>query len=339
VLLCLSVGLLAVGLADLVSRLGRRLALRSAQRILARDARHEILFLRSFMDDRLTVRAHRTGRQSVLDRLTLRRFEQFEEILAWTMWRFGPVIALGDYWLPPLGAARISVPKGIDWESVVWNKLPLVQLIVMSAGRTKSVVDEVAMIRRAGALAKTIIVFPPVPEQELRQRLRFATQALELRRDLLQPAYLPGRRLLALTFDPAGKPVCVLGDARDDFSYQAAIALAITAVQAQQPTHVSAPAEVVLVPPQPNEQWLQPVAMPREARRKLARRRLRAIAPWIGIVVLQLANQILAVQPPMPPVPVPGHILSRVSAGGLTATSDGLLVTAEPVKINETRSF
>jgi hypothetical protein len=328
-LLFLSAGLLVIGLADLVNLLGRRLALRSARRILAHDGRPEILFLRSFMDDRLTIRAHRTGRQSVLDRLTLRRFERFEEILAWALWRFGPVVALGDDWLPPLGAARVSVPTGTQWEDIVRDKLPHAGLIVMSTGRTRSVVDEIGMIRAAQALAKTIFVFPPVTERELRQRLDFVTQALDLRRDLLQPAYQPRRRLLALSFDAIGHPVFVLGDSRDDLSYQAAIDRAAAQVQARQPTTVSAPEVSVQAQPDPNEPRLAPVSVPRKARRRAARRRFWALAPWVLNGVLILSGQIFAVEPSAPLPPVPGDVVSRIAASGLVTTGTNTLLVAD----------
>jgi len=80
--------------------------------VVRTDARPPVLLLRSWRDDRIKIRTRRGGRHSLIERLSLRRFDRFEETLAWSLWRFGPVVAAGQPGTSPpaLGAAREVLP-------------------------------------------------------------------------------------------------------------------------------------------------------------------------------------------------------------------------------------
>ncbi|MFD6106711.1 hypothetical protein ACFWFQ_29080, partial [Nocardia salmonicida] len=85
----------------------RRMAALRADEALADDRRRQVLLLRSFQDDELRMRMHRSARHSPVEVVAGQAFERFEELLAWSLWRIGPVVAIGQPGeeLPTLGAA------------------------------------------------------------------------------------------------------------------------------------------------------------------------------------------------------------------------------------------
>lgn len=95
--------LLAAGL----SRFGRRLRAAELFAAIQADKRPPILYLRSFEEDRLKVSAP-SLRRTLAERLLGRRMRRFEEVLAWSLSRYGPVTAISPPGrkLATLGAAK-----------------------------------------------------------------------------------------------------------------------------------------------------------------------------------------------------------------------------------------
>ena len=91
--LVLGAGLLVLSRVPL--GLGRRLAMRRFAKRMQADPRESVLLLRSFTDDHLKIRT-RQYKRSGLDRLAMRRWERFEESLAFGLYELGPVEALGE---------------------------------------------------------------------------------------------------------------------------------------------------------------------------------------------------------------------------------------------------
>jgi predicted Zn-ribbon and HTH transcriptional regulator len=98
----------------------KRFAALPAQRVLARDRRPPVLYLRSFREDRLP---------------SWTRLTQFEETLAEVMKEIGPFIALGapGEKLPQLGAARMYLQEK-DWQEEIRDLMSRAQLMVFWAG-------------------------------------------------------------------------------------------------------------------------------------------------------------------------------------------------------------
>ena len=78
----------------LCSRHARRLSARTAKELLSQDTRPHVLYLRSFGDDALKLRAATLGRPTLIERLSPSRFDWFEEVLTRQLGVVGPVIAI-----------------------------------------------------------------------------------------------------------------------------------------------------------------------------------------------------------------------------------------------------
>lgn len=132
ILIILSVPMLALTLFFLY-RFGGRIYLQAkrnlalpANRVMARDLRPPVLYLRSFRDDATAV-PHSFVPQSVgLNLLTE------EERLAWVLGEIGPLIALGapGEGAPTLGAARTYALDG-QWQDMVIELMARASLVVL----------------------------------------------------------------------------------------------------------------------------------------------------------------------------------------------------------------
>lgn len=208
----------------------RRLGMRHLRQQVERDRRPPTLMLRSFADDRRTLRARRLDRASVIERLCMRRFERFEEVAAAALAVHGPVEALsqvGEKLPPPLGAARRSFSMD-DWKDGVRGLIVQSQLICVTVGRSESLLWEIRQIRAAGALGRTVFLLPPTRRREQRLRLAVLGHALGIEWRVLDRARA-GTEVLAVTL-PFGSPVIIVSRAPNDVSYEAAVEIAAVAV-------------------------------------------------------------------------------------------------------------
>jgi hypothetical protein len=133
-----------------------------------------ILYLRNFADDDIQMPTSRLSRNSLVERIAVYRTERFEEVLVRRLARFGPVTAVNPPGLekPPIGAARMNMANA-DWQQGVQDHIAKAQLIVVGAApeqTTKGLAWELAEIQKAGALAKTLLVLPPLPAGALHVR-------------------------------------------------------------------------------------------------------------------------------------------------------------------------
>ncbi|OBJ86610.1 hypothetical protein A5640_09575 [Mycobacterium asiaticum] len=202
-------------------RIAKRRAQPNVCRALAEDPRQEVMLLRSFQDDDLMMRMHRSARHSAIELASAQTFERFEELLAWLLWRFGPVVAFGQPGthsrLQPLGAAR-EFHDDATWQASAKARMVSASLIVFVVGRSASLAWEVQAARSQGLLGKCLFVVPPVELGEAARRLLVLANALEL-----DPAAIPaemGRRTIGIYFDQVGAPVVLGVDGRDDFAYE-----------------------------------------------------------------------------------------------------------------------
>ncbi len=152
-------------------RRGRRHALLPGNALLKRDPRDVVLYLRSFLDDRATkIRARPND-----GRIFPERFMKisFEELVTDHLWRYGPVVAIGDPRardkLVPLGAARHFEPDDA-WQEKATDLMRQSRIIVAVAGRSEGLIWELNTILRVGLQSKLVLLLPPVKEQDLAAR-------------------------------------------------------------------------------------------------------------------------------------------------------------------------
>jgi hypothetical protein len=152
-----NVALVAILASPLLATLVRRVTMPSSRSMREQDRRKPVLFLRSFVDDELTV--SRTVR--VLDgwqRIELR----FEEAIANELAHYGPFLAIGrpGEWLPRTGAAREYVGED-EWRSRVSALADEALVVVVSLGRSEGMEWELRHLIARGQIGKVIVFIPP----------------------------------------------------------------------------------------------------------------------------------------------------------------------------------
>ncbi|SOD73502.1 hypothetical protein SAMN05892883_2797 [Jatrophihabitans sp. GAS493] len=207
--------------AILLARVPVDLARRYALAHPARARSYEIVYLRSFQDDRLSIRARGDSR-GIVDRLTLRHRHGYEQLLVASMQYFGPVVAIGEPGkrLPPTGAFRLYYSDD-EWQNAVTRMLRSASYIVLSLGETPSVGWEIIKLREMHLLDRTLFLVPPVRGDARRKRLGLLADQLGIESALLQPPG-PGVEYVGVMFEQ-DRPVPIASAAFDYASYYAAI--------------------------------------------------------------------------------------------------------------------
>lgn len=221
--LSLIVGVVALAASPAPLLLARRLGAVRHGRHLAADDRTPTLFLRSFADDGLRMRSRSVGDVSTFDRLTLRRWERFEEVVARAVHSIGPIRALTDPGtrLPQLGAVRERVSDDA-WRGRIAELIESSSLIVVSLARTEHCVMEIRDLQERGALHKTLFVVAPVAQKERRKRLDVLARTLELPASAFD--FESGDTVvLGVVVHPMLGIRAFTSNASDDVSYQLAV--------------------------------------------------------------------------------------------------------------------
>ncbi|MEU9139955.1 hypothetical protein AB0D33_29030 [Streptomyces sp. NPDC048404] len=318
--------------------LTRRLWLRRTQTLLERDGRPPVLLLRSWADDHVRMRSHRSGRHAFLERLRMRRWDRFEEILASALWLRGPVLGLGEPGtrLPPLGAAREYYPED-NWQQGVRDRIDGSCLIVMVVGRTASLVWEIGEIADRNALGKTLFVIPPVPDEERRHRQHVLCAVLGLPQEIFRHIESSGRRVLALCGVGSDSATLITSDVADDVGYEATLDLASDVLERLAATSAGDPADGSVrtfaaagTRPLPAVDTARlPLVSPGRGAKppRPWYRRKQVVIPWAGVALTGLLGPaVAAVAPNSTPVPVPGvSVVAGVDAGLLAAHSGHVL--------------
>jgi hypothetical protein len=224
----ISIALVYVG--SLLLRLARATAAVRASELLSRDDRAPVLYLRSFKDDALRMWTDRAGRRTWLDRLTAPARERFEQVIAWHLWSYGPVVAISRPGSAgqPLGAAREELPVE-SWTRDIQEWLAAARLIVMTVGRTEGVQWEVEQIRRLGLWPKVILLFPPVSDDEVAIRWQeFRHIAIRHGGDPTHPAAVAGALAAIVSSDE--RTTAYLAASRDEWAYRVALEESVQAL-------------------------------------------------------------------------------------------------------------
>jgi len=312
------------GVADVPVRVGRRLIIRQARKLLDQDDRPICLLLRSFSEDRRTIRVRRTtGQHLFIERLSLRRREGFEELLAWSLWPCGPVVAVGEPGtrLPPLGAARLYFSDA-NWQAEVRSMMTEAKHVALILGRGPSLLWEVEQLSNLQLLHKALFILPPVSAREAQLRLTILNSALSLPDGTLQELDNGRLRVLAMSVRSDGRLICWTNRTRTDVAYEAAIEAATTRIHIEEPNPTAATLRKTVSVRSNVERIL--VRSPTRAAAQRARlRRLLAIAPWAIYLTLSTLTAILVLPAP-PPIPFPGNKVGGVMRiGSLAEISNG----------------
>jgi hypothetical protein len=219
-------GLILVALGAITHRFARRLGSAEAHRLMLRDTRAPVLYLRSFGDDRLKLWTATLGRVSFIERFSPRRFDAFEEVLVRYLSLRGPVIAVNPpgSGLPPLGAARTTLDPA-DWHSTVATWMEQSTQIVFVAPPEQvshGLLWELKAVSASKYWDKTLIIVPPVSPQDLGRRwqaFRYACRTLWPFTFPL-PAEVTGVLVLAFR---SNKWTMIVADRKSEWSYGAAL--------------------------------------------------------------------------------------------------------------------
>ena len=213
--------------------LARKLVMTRLRKRGVTDDRVPVLLLRSFTDDRLTIRSRRHDRAGLLDQLALGSRDRFEEVLASTMAKFGPVVAVGtpgEQLAPALGAVRREFSDE-DWQQAVHSLAEEAPFIVLVVGRSEGTVWEMRRIVDAGLTHKTILVIPPVGRSEERRRLALVAEVFGVPWTLLDTSDR-AHSVLAITMPLGSRPLAYVSSVPDDLAYDLAMAEAVRSVEA-----------------------------------------------------------------------------------------------------------
>jgi hypothetical protein len=224
------IGLALIAFAAVISRYARRLGSVDAYRLMLRDVRPPVLYLRSFGDDGLKLWTATLGRPSLMERFTPRRFDAFEEVIVRHLSRRGPVIALNPPGtkLPPLGAARETIDSA-DWQSVISGWMEQSALIVFIAPpehATPGLIWELETVSAHQYWDKTLIVVPPVPADLLQDRWQAFRQACIRLWPFTSLLTVEGPGALALAFRDNAWTV-ITADRQNEWAYSAALRQAL----------------------------------------------------------------------------------------------------------------
>ena len=215
-----------MGAGAVLARHARRLAAIDAHRLMQRDTRPPVLYLRSFGDDTLKLWTATFGRPSLLERFTPHRFDAFEEVIARHLSLTGPVIALNPPGtrLAPLGAARETLDAA-DWQSAIseWMSRSAVIVFIMPPGQVTSGLNwELQQVSAHQYWTKTLIIIPPVRASLLQARWHRFLAACSTAWPFTVPLPTAVPKPLTLTFRN-DTWAAVRASRQDEWAYGAAI--------------------------------------------------------------------------------------------------------------------
>ena len=217
-------GLVVAGIGGVLFRIARALGRADTRRLLARDHRPPVLYLRSFADDTLLLATIASARRPFFELFSFRGRDPFEEAIAWELATYGPVVAVGrpGRSLASLGAAREHLSDD-TWQDQVAQRMDDARAIAVAAGDTPGLHWEVAQVVTAGHLSKTMFVLPPVAPDELAERWAATSRALVAAGALTGPLPAEAAAVHTAQVGPDGVLTVTVAARRDEASYRTAV--------------------------------------------------------------------------------------------------------------------
>jgi hypothetical protein len=161
-------GLVVASSTAAYARAARDAAARERAR---RRATPHVLYLRSFGDDKLRVVSPRLERRG-LERLSWRRTELFEDVIARALSAIGPVVAIArpGTGQRDLGAARDSIVVD-DWLAAVRSYMNEAVLVAVVMAASDGLVRELETLGELGLLDRVCVFAPPLESDDIDERL------------------------------------------------------------------------------------------------------------------------------------------------------------------------
>ena len=289
-------GLLVLG--AVIFLVARRLGSADARRLMLRDPRPPVLYLRSFTDDRLRLWTATLGRPSLVERFTPRRFDRFEEVLVRHLSRYGPVIAVNPPGtrLAPIRAARETIEPA-NWQSAVAGWMAHSALIVFLAPPsrvTQGLHWELRTVAEHGQLEKALVVVPPLPAEQLQARWRALGAACAGLWPFTVARPLADPRALVLAFRH-GRWDVATADTRTEWSYAAALDRVLGGPRRPTPAAAGGP--------RPGGRW-GPLTLPVAALIVMVAAVMAGAGTWYAVDQAPTAR-IAVARHSVPPSPVP----------------------------------
>jgi len=212
-------------------RMARRQARLRGAEVRRLDPRDPVLFLRGFADDRLSVPTAPSGRRPLLEQLAVR--DRFEVVVTRELDGAGPPVAIAPpgAQLASLGAAREHAPDPAEWFEYVCSQIELASVVVVALGGSDGVVAELEAVQKSRARNRSLLLFPPVGDDELRQRWRAARE--RIREGAVMDLGLDPAAVLVAVGD-GDRMVAYTADLRDEAGYRAAVRAALERLQSGQ---------------------------------------------------------------------------------------------------------
>jgi len=221
----LGIGFLAVLWGVRLYRRARREAMLPGGELLKQDRRPLVLYLRSFRDDRILMRARATDGRILFERLAK---ISFEEVISDHLWGYGPVLAIADPNATPgptpLGAARVYA-NDATWQERVIGLMHQASMIVAITGSGDGFAWEINTIARLGLLSKLVLVIPPAQYWRRPKHLpRTAPWQLPVNFGAtpIPPLEMDLDRTRAAVF-PRGCAALITADAANEWTYEAVL--------------------------------------------------------------------------------------------------------------------
>lgn len=197
------------------SRLARRFMRRSLEEAQALDNRAPVLFLRSFLDDQVALKAPRFRWEQWLFDASSRR-ANLDHIVMTEGSALGPTVALGDPSdaAPPYGAARGYFDHS-DWQDAVARLCDDAQAIIMTLDGTEGVAWEIGHLRERRHRAKTLYLLRPDDVG--------APEGARLIAKVIGDAPTSAEPVFGFEIDEAGAPTLLTAAAPSAYLYQIAV--------------------------------------------------------------------------------------------------------------------
>lgn len=206
-----------IGLGYWLYRRAKRHSTLGVAELRKRDIRPPILLLRSFRDDMIEIE------KKHIVFLSFRFFSSltFEELITYSLRKFGPIIAIGQPKepLPPIGAARQYLTNE-SWQDKIAELTAESKFIVMILGKTAGVRWELWRILEHNLLPSFVLLFPPVTDLGERWSRIYEDLGLSF------PLNFSVEKTLMMTFSGNGQISCITGKQRTWSYYEEALMLA-----------------------------------------------------------------------------------------------------------------
>jgi len=199
----------------ITSRTARRFMRRSLEEAQAMDGRAPVLFLRSFLDDQVELKARRFRLEQWLFDAASRR-TNLDHIVMTEGSALGPTVALGDPsdQTPPYGAARDYFDHS-DWQDAVARLCDDSRAIIMTLDGTEGVAWEVEHLKARRHAAKTLYLLRPDDIG--------TAEGAALIRKVIGDAPASDEPVFGLEIDPSGAPTLLTTAEPSAYLYKIAV--------------------------------------------------------------------------------------------------------------------